>query len=118
MLIPMWFFVGSSAGGMALTVTVQVFEVILDPSVEAAVICAVPTATPVTAPDALTVAIEGSLEVQLSVWFVAFAGSTVAAIVAVEPTATVAVFGIVTLATGVLAAGFTVKLCETGVAAA
>ena len=76
------------------TVTVHALEIIPDPSVEAAVICAVPAETPVTAPDTeSTVAILGSLETQSRVGFVALAGATVAISVIVEPIETDAVLG-------------------------
>jgi hypothetical protein len=75
------------------TVTVQVLEVIADPSVDVAVICAVPVETPVTTPEALTAAMLGLLEVQLRAIFVALPGVMAGTIVVVDPTETETVAG-------------------------
>ena len=81
--------------GTAFTVTIQVPDLLL-PSVEVAVMVAVPAAIPVTSPLLFTVAIVGSLVVQLSTGLAALAGRTVAGINIVEPTFTVEVCGKVT----------------------
>ena len=101
---------------LLVTVTVQLLEVMFDPSVDLAVTVTDPALMPVTTPP-LTVAVVVSFEVQVRVLFVALAGNTVAVSVVVAPALTDAVDGIVMLVTSTLAA-FTVKLRETGVAAA
>ena len=65
------------------TVTTHAGEVIFVPSVEVAVIFAVPCATAVTTPDELTVAILVLLEDHVTVLFVAFEGIIVAVKVSV-----------------------------------
>jgi hypothetical protein len=83
--------------GAAPTVTVQLFDAMCEPSVEAAVISVDPVFRPVTIPVESTEAMVGSPEVQVSVLLAASAGSTVADSVVVEPTFTAEVAGIETL---------------------
>ncbi len=101
-----------------VTVTLHEFEVILDPSMERAVIDTVPPLIPLTTPELLTVAVVVSFEFQVNVLFVAFEGWTVAVRVVVEPAATEAVDGMLMPATRTGEAALTVKLCDTGLAAA
>ena len=74
-------------------VTMTEEEAVKPPTCVVAVIVLEPTATPVTTPEALTVAATGLLEVQVTVVFVAFEGLTVAVNVVVVPTAIVAEAG-------------------------
>ncbi|WCD55411.1 hypothetical protein LABOLPEG_00009 [Pseudomonas phage phi 21A] len=64
-----------------------------DPSTVVTVITQVPSATGVTTPEALTVAMRGSLEVQVTDLFVALVGATVALRLRVAPMATEEFFG-------------------------
>jgi len=82
-----------------VTVTVQV-AVILASSCALAVIVAVPAETPVTTPDADTVATAVALLLHRTFWFVAFAGRIVAVRARVPPTGTVASDGMFTDVTG------------------
>ncbi len=67
---------------------------VLLPSCVVTVIVAVPTATPVTRPELLTVAKEVFDELQVTVLFVAFEGATVAVSCWVAPTLIEAVVGL------------------------
>lgn len=98
-----------------VTVTVQAFEVMLEPSDDLAVICAVPVDTPVTTPEELIVATAVLPDCQLTPWLVALKGSTVAVRGVVEPTTVEAVNGIVIPVTGVEAAAETVTVALAGV---
>ena len=73
------------------TVTAQV--AVWPPSVVLTVMVALPFATAVTTPFASTLATPSSLEVQLTVWFVAVAGCTVAVRLPVPPGFSVRVVG-------------------------
>lgn len=101
-----------------VTVTLHEFEVTLEPSVERAVIDTVPPLIPFTTPELLTVAVAVSFEFQVTFLFVALDGWTVAVRVVVEPAATDAVDGMLMLVTRTGEAALTVKLCDTGLAAA
>ena len=71
----------------AVTVTTQLPDLLL-PSVDVAVIVTDPGIIPVTCPLLFTWAMFRSLVVQVSTWFDALTGSTVAGINTVEPTLT------------------------------
>jgi len=79
----------------------QIFEVIFVPSVETAVICAVPVDTPETMPDELTVATAGLLECQVSAGFEASPGRTIAVSAVVVPALTNAIVGKTICVTGI-----------------
>ena len=81
--------------GTPFTVTRQVPDMLL-PSVDVAVMVAVPSATPLTNPELFTVAIAGLPVVQLSVLLGALAGNTVAVSNTVEPVLTAQVGGKIT----------------------
>ena len=83
------------------TVTRQLPDLLL-PSVDVAVIVAVPADTPVTSPLLLTAAMAGLLEVQLRVLLVALSGDTVARSNTVPPIFTDEVEGKLTEETGVV----------------
>ena len=74
----------TSVGG-TVTVTVVALDVILLPSVDAAVICVDPGDMLVTTPDALTVATAVLLELQVRTGLLALLGSTAAVKVAEAP---------------------------------
>ena len=76
---------------MGLTVMTEVAVKL--PSAVVTVIVAVPTETPVTSPVALTVATAVLLLLQVTLWFVAFAGAIVAANCCVPPIRIEAVVG-------------------------
>jgi hypothetical protein len=81
-------------GVLKETITVQPLEVMFDPSVDAAVMDAVPAFTPVMTPAELTKATLVSVECQVRVLLVALAGATAAVRLVVLPTVTDAVEGI------------------------
>lgn len=83
-----------SGGGGGVLVTVTKDVAVKPPLTDVAVMVAVPAATPVTTPLALTVAIKGLLEVQVTDLFVALAGETVAVSGMVPAIATLAVVGV------------------------
>lgn len=98
-------------GPAAETVVTQTLDVMLDPSADLAVMLTEPTFSPETTPDALTVAMVVSLDVQVIVLLVALAGVTVAEMLVTEPTLTDAVVGIVMPVTAVEGVtGFVVPL--------
>ena len=77
---------------MGLTVTTQSGEEMFDPSVEVALIFAVPGATAVTLPDESTVATPELFDDHINARFVAFEGVTVAVKISLEPTVMVSIY--------------------------
>jgi len=88
---------GTAGSGPTAVETVMVagavFPYVVPPSLVVAVMTASPAETPVTTPLLFTVATDVLLELQATVFNVAFAGETVSVSVTVPPTSIVAVVG-------------------------